>query len=228
MIGSHRPNFNHSEVVVIGDVHGNDLALVSMVLLLHQRFKNPFFIFLGNLTGTLGNSEAVLKLVTSLQNQGVACVLRSRNDEVSAEKAFRHHPWVSFLRSFKRYLIYKNFFISHAPVFKYPSPSWIQSQSLYDTYLTSFEQACFAGYDFSGREVCGRFRPTELVNDPAYIGVCGQQKLFEVTVLKDQYLCLDTSGSTQKILSAYDLHSGILVQVDGRGLLVKDRLIQAF
>lgn len=232
---SHRPGIDHDEVVVIGDIHGNDLALISLILMTQRYWKKPFFLFLGGLSGTLGSSEAVLKLVISLQNLGVACVLQSKSEMTLMEKAFLKYPFrnldlsvvLSFYHSFKKYLVYKHFFLSHAPVFKYPSPSWIKSQSLYDTYLTHFEQAVFAGYDFRGEEVVGRFKASELVNDPDYIGVCGHQRLGEVTLVANQYLCVDSSGSAHEKLSAYGLNSGKLFQVDRRGLALREYVVQA-
>lgn len=230
----------HDAVIAIGDVHGHAQALGSIIGISRLKWRNPFFVLLGDLIDG-PNSLDVYRQVIELQEQGDSIIINSnheqffwqeinvgtftRPDREKVFKFFGRKRLDQFFKSLKEFWVYRNFFLSHAPVYRYPSPNWIKSIDLHDTYLTSFEQARFARYDFAGVDAFGTFGEKELIQDQSYIGICGHEELEDVVVYPNQYICLDSGIACGRLLSALDLNSNRLIQVNRLGDLIRDEVI---
>ena len=227
----------HDGVVAISDVHGSAKALVSLLGECWRRWKNPYFIFLGDLIDG-ENSSHVYQAVFSLDKK--CQVLRSNhclhflheiqtnslgNDDRKAVVAkYGVDRLTHFIESLPEFVTYKGYWLSHAPVFSAPNPEWIGSQNPTDLLISSFAQAERAGYDWSGTRAYGGFEQEDLVCDPNYIGVSGHLQLSDV-VFHERYYCLDSGVAEGRTLSGFDLNSRRLIQVNRIGNVVRDEPI---
>ena len=207
----------------IGDIHGHSKALASLLQLLTENEKmrdSDLLIFLGDYVDRGPDDLGVLEMVKTLsQNRPNTVALLGNHDSwrtsgtVPPEMAL-------WLRQLPRYYRWKNYFFSHAPVYRFPNSELLDRlERRHSGEFSTFDEAVKLGYDFLN--AFQGFSSEDLLKEEGVIGVCGHVYHHEkVVIFPEHYISVDSGAGFGGLLSAIVLPEISVISVTEAGVPV--------
>ena len=217
--------FPKGPLYIVPDIHGRASLLNDLLRALPD---SASYVFLGDLIDRGPDSLGVLQTVLQLIEQGRAICLRGNhegqlleilttNQQVlpfSSDRRklvtfFGRDRLVEILQSLALTFDIEDFFITHAPVIRYPPiTDWRYAE------LNSFDHAVEARYDFTGSNLFGLLSEDDVVDDPSRINICGHMEFLELVWFPGKMLCLDTQERRNRF-HLFDVTTRTVLTFDG-------------
>jgi serine/threonine protein phosphatase 1 len=193
----------------VGDIHGHSAALKALLKRLTDEAKlseSDTLIFLGDYVDRGPDDEGVLELLKDLTHHRPSTVALLGNHDSwrsSGTVGTRMSQW---LHSLPHTFRWKNYFFSHAPVYRIPNARVLKylPTHLWEG-LQTFEDAIHSRYDFLNS--FEGFEAEDLLKEEGVIGVCGHIHHPEVKIYPGHYIDVDTGCGFGGQLSAIELPS---------------------
>jgi hypothetical protein len=197
-----------SRCFVIGDIHGHRAALDELLVLMEREgglSSSDQIVFLGDYVDRGPDSVGVLEKVHSLVSSRPNTVALIGNHDTWVKPALAGKDIHRWLKGLPEHFWWKQYFFSHAPVYRMPTPEQINtlSREVFFHGLQTFRQAVEVQYDFV-YSFAG-FDAVDLLREEGMIGVCGHVHHEEIVIYPDHYIGLDTGAGLGGKLSGVRL-----------------------
>lgn len=205
-----------SRCFAIGDIHGFRHSLEALISVLVSEAgmgASDHLVFLGDYVDRGPDDDGVLKLVMQLERTRPNTIALLGNHDSWRFNSYGDEPEIAlWLRQRPCYHRWKNYFFSHAPVYRLPSPEILDRiPKIYWGGFRTFNDAVQAHYDFINP--FQGFDQNELLHEDGVIGVCGHVHNKEVVIFPKHYIGIDTGAGFGGKLSAIELPSNRVFSV---------------